>query len=297
MASVAPLLFWESSTIDVLDEARLVTEDDTPLDSILTEKQERILSEPPYTSWSGPPPREDGAPRPFAVLANVGLFYSPKGEHVVPDLMLSLDVTIPQDLSQKHNRSYFLWRYKKPPEVVIEMVSNQKGGELDTRRSRYAAIGVKYYVVYDPLGELGDVALRSFELHGSTYVEMVRPWFEEVGLGLVEWGGTFEGLRRRWLRWCTRDGKVLPTGEERAAEEKARADNEKARADNEKARAAEEKARAETAEARASNEKARAETAETRAETAETRASNEKARAERLAARLRALGLNPDDDP
>jgi hypothetical protein len=99
----------------------------------------------------------------------------------------------------------------------------------------------------------------------------------------VEWEGTFERIRRRWLRWCTRDGEVLPTGEERAAQEKARAETAEARADNEKAHAAEEKARAD-------NEKARA-------ETAEARADNQKARAERLAARLRALGLDPDNDP
>jgi hypothetical protein len=262
MASVAPELFWESSTIDVLDEAQWVTEDDTPLDSILTEKQERLLTEPLYTSWSGPPPREDGAPRPFAVLANVGLFSTPKEDPVVPDVMLSLDVAIPQDLGQKGNRTYALWRYQKAPEVVIEIVSNTKGGELDTRQARYARLGVKYYVVYDPLGELGEVSLRAFELHGAAYVEMVRPWFEDVGLGLLEWEGTFEKIHRPWLRWHTRDGKVVPTGSERAAEEKARAEMAEVRADDEKARA-----------------------------------DDEKARAERLAARLRALGLNPDDDP
>jgi hypothetical protein len=267
MASVAPMLPREPSEIDAPDETLLVTEDDSPLDGILTEKQERVLSRPLYASWSGPLPREDGARRPFAVLANVGLFSTPEEEPVVPDLMLSLDVTIPQDLGEKKNRSYFLWRYGKPPDIVIEIVSNKKGGELGKRRERYARMRVAYYVVYDPLGELGEVPLRAFELHGDVYVELVRPWFEHVGLGLVEWEGTFEGIHRRWLRWCGRDGEVLPTGEERAADEKARADNEKARADNEKARA--------------DNERARAD--------------NEKAHRERLATRLRALGIDPDD--
>ena len=147
--------------------------------------------------------------------------------------MLSLDVTIPQDIGEKKNRLYFLWRYKKQLEVVIEIVSNKKGGELGTRQARYAGLGVKYYVVYDPLGELGEVPLRAFELHGAAYVELVRAWFEDVGLGLAEWEGTFEGILRRWLRWCTRDGKVLPTGEERADNEKARAETAEARADSE----------------------------------------------------------------
>ena len=138
MASVAPLLASrELSDIEAPDESLLVTEDDTPLDGILTEKQERLLTEPAYTSWSGPLPGEDGAPRPFAVLANVGLFSTPEEQPVVPDVMLSLDVSIPPELEEKKNRAYFLWRYGKPPEVVIEIVSNKKGGELDARRTRY----------------------------------------------------------------------------------------------------------------------------------------------------------------
>jgi Uma2 family endonuclease len=205
------------------DDSLLVTEDDTPLDAILTEKQERVLTEPVYSSWSGPPPGPDGLRRPFAVLANVGLFSTPQDQPVVPDVMLSLDVAIPQDLEEKKNRSYFLWRYKKPPEVVIEIVSNRKGGELGERRRRYAQMGVAHYVVYDPLRELSKATLRAFELRKGKYVRLVRPWFEGVGLGLVEWDGTFEEIRRSWLRWCTRDGALVLTGAERAEKAEARA--------------------------------------------------------------------------
>ena len=75
-----------------------------------------------------------------------------------------------------------------------------------------------------------------------------------------EWDGAFEGLRGRWLRWCTRDG-LVPTGAERAESEKARAENEKARAG-----------------------------------AAEAEAERERERAARLAARLRALGVDPESD-
>lgn len=265
MVSVAPLLaspHGARSDIDEPDESLLVTEDDTPLDGILTEKQERLLSEPVYTSWSGPPPGDDGAPRPFAVLANVGLFSTPAEQPVVPDVMLSLDVTIPPELEEKKNQSYFLWRYGKPPEVVIEIVSNKKGGELGARRARYARMRVEFYVVYDPLLLLGDVPLCAFELRGRSYVALARPWFESVGLGLVEWQGTFEGIHRPWLRWCTRDGKAVPTGAERADMAETRADM-----------------------------------AETRAHQEQTRADTAEARAQRMAARLRELGIDPDGDP
>ena len=49
----------------------VVTEDDTPVDNIFAEKQQRLLVEPLYSSWPGP-----GDGRPFLALANVGLFYA-----------------------------------------------------------------------------------------------------------------------------------------------------------------------------------------------------------------------------
>ena len=216
---------------DEPDIAGLVIEDDTPVDSIVTEKQERLLTDALYSSWSGPPPARDGQARPFAAFANVGLFSSSLEPPVVPDVMLSLDVSIPGDQTEKKNRSYFMWRYGKPPEVVIELVSHTPGAELTEKFERYRKIGVAHYIVYDPLGELGNVALRAFELRGGLYVVGGHTWFEAVGLGLIEWDGVFEGFDSRWLRWCTRDGSVIPTGAERALAAGARASTAEARAE------------------------------------------------------------------
>jgi hypothetical protein len=211
------------------DVSNLVIDDDTPVNGILSEQQQRLLTEPLYSSWTGPPRAEDEEPRCFAALANVGLFFSPDEPPVVPDVMLSLDVSIPEDLVPKKNRSYFLWRFGKPPEVVIEIVSNREGDELGEKLRRYRRIRISYYVVYDPLDQLGGPVLRTFELRGDLYVPIDRPWFEGVGLGLVEWEGAFEGMRGRWLRWCTRDGRVVPTGAERAETAEARAERLAAR--------------------------------------------------------------------
>jgi Uma2 family endonuclease len=205
------------------DVTGLVTEDDTPVDSILSEKQARLLTEPLYSSWSGPPPSDEQESRCFAVLANVGLFPSPNEQPVVPDVMLSLDVSVSNDLQEKKNRSYFVWRFGKPPEVVIELVSNREGEELGEKLRRYRRMRVSYYVVYDPLHELGKESLHTFELRGDLYVAIDRPWFESVGLGLIEWEGVFEGTGGQWLRWCTRDARVVPTGAERAETAEARA--------------------------------------------------------------------------
>src|SRR5258707_14676676 len=69
------------------DLSKLITEDDTPVDSIFAEKQQRLLTHPLYCSWPGP-----GEGRPFLALANVGYFYSYRKPSLVPDMMLGLDV-------------------------------------------------------------------------------------------------------------------------------------------------------------------------------------------------------------
>lgn len=234
------------------DYTSIVTEDDTPVDNFQSEKQQRLLVEPLYSSWV------PGVP--FIAAANVGLFYALKQNPIVPDAFLSLGVDIPDDWSQKQNRSYFAWEIGKFPEVVIEVVSNRKGGELDDKKNDYARIGIACYAVFDPLkqlqgkDELNGSLLKVWALEQKKYVELSEPlWLESVGLGLTLWEGTFEGRQDLWLRWCDRQGQVIPTGAEgREIERQGR-------------------------------------------EVERQRAESERQRAERLAERLRAMGVNPDE--
>jgi hypothetical protein len=246
------------------DISHLITEDDEPVDSILSEKQQRLLTEPLYSSWSGPLPEEDGLPRFFLALANVGFFPTPENPALVPDMLLSADVQVDEDLTKKENRSYFQWRHGKAPDVVVELVSNRKGGELGERFRRYRRAGVSYYVVYDPLHRLGEVVLHAFQLAGNLYQRMGAPRFETLGLALIEWHGTFENHTGTWLRWCTLDGKLIPTGAERAEEAGKRAEDADKRAE-------EAGKRAEDADKRAEDERKRAEDADKRAALAEER--------------------------
>ncbi len=246
----------------------LVTEDDTPVDNIFSEKQQRLLTEPLYSSWQGP-----GGGRRFVVMSNVGLFYAIRQPPYVPDALLSLDVELPSDLWPKEHRSYFVWEYGKSPEVVIEVVSNREGGE-DTEKLRgYARIGIRYYAIYDPERLLSEEVLRSYRLEGLTFQRMAgRIWYPEVGLGLELWQGRYEGCEATWLRWVDGEGRVIPTGCERAEVERLRAEAERLRAEAERQRADAERQKAE-------EEKRRAEL--------------ERARAERLAEQLRKLGVDP----
>jgi len=51
----------------------------------------------------------------------------------------------------------------------------------------------------------------------------------DLGLSLTLWQGVFEGHQDTWLRWCDAEGRLIPTGEERA--HRAEAEVEKLRAE------------------------------------------------------------------
>jgi len=192
------------------DNSQIIQEDDTPLDSFLNEKQQRLLTE----VLSGYQLNDD---IPFIVAANVGIFRNVRLPAIVPDVFLSLNVTIPNDWKDRNIRSYLLWEFGKPPEIVIEVVSPTPGNELGSKLTDYARLGIMYYVVYDPLGELSESPLQIFQLQGGRYAPKTDSWFPLVGLGLTLWQGIFEGANGTWLRWCDAEGNVIPTVEELAA--------------------------------------------------------------------------------
>ena len=274
-------LLNDEEIVTELDISHLRIEDDTPVDNLQSEKQQRLLVEPLYSSKP--------IPSPFLAATNVGLFYKLKGDPIVPDMMLSLGVQCADDFSQRENRSYFVWEFGKLPEVCIEIVSNAEGDELTlsrkwqqkgkttVKKDLYAQIRIPYYVVFDPLrqiqgqSEMNGALLRVWSKSVGRYTEMTPAegisdvgqmvWLEEVELGLTLWSGQFEEeVTRVWLRWCDRNGQVIPTGAERAETERLRAETEQERAEMER-----------------------------------QGREIERQRAERLAERLRALGVNPDE--
>ena len=198
----------------------LVTEDDTPVDNVFSEKQQRLLTESLHTSWAGP-----GEGQPFVAMANVGLFYGIRLPAVVPDVLLSLNVALPPDVWPKSARSYLTWEYSKAPDVVIEVVSNHEGGEDSQKLALYAQIGVRYYVIFDPQRLLSGEMLRAYRLQVYSFERMAEPvWFPEVGLGLRLWDGLYEDLDATWLRWVDAQGVPIPTGKEGMNSARQRAD-------------------------------------------------------------------------
>ncbi len=246
--AIAPLPQEEWPNVE-----NLVTEDEKPVDNMFSDKEQRLLTESLYSSWAGP-----GEGRTFLAAANVGMFYSVKQPPLVPDVLLSLDVELPADLQLKRNRSYFFWEYGKPPDAVIEIVSNREGDEATRKLRMYERLNVPYYVIHDPFRQLGDERLRIYEWTARGYVALTEAWLPKVGLGLRLWQGLYEDLEDEWLRWCDREGHLVLTGAERAHQEQQRAEQEYQRAEQER-----------------------------------LRAEQEHQRAERMAAKLRELGIEP----
>jgi regulator of protease activity HflC (stomatin/prohibitin superfamily) len=130
-----------------------------------------------------------------------------------------------------------------------------------------------------------------FQLVGRQYVEIApdehgRRWSNVLNLSL--------GIEARKLRYFTADGELVPTLEEeneQALQDVQQAWEEAERA-REEARLAERHAKREAQ--RAKQETQRAEQEAQRAEQEAQRAEHEAQRAGRLAAKLRELGLDPD---
>ncbi|MEP0980027.1 Uma2 family endonuclease [Leptolyngbya sp. AS-A5] len=175
-------LLNDEDIITELDISHLMIEDDTPVNNFQPEKHQRLLVEPLYSSKA--------LPAPFLAAANVGLFYKLKGDLIVPDVMLSLGAQC-ADFSERRNRSYFVWEFGKVPEVCIEIVSNQEGdevalsqksrqkGKATAKKDIYAQIGVRCYVVFDPLqqiqADMNGALLRVWAIAQSGYVELTPP--------------------------------------------------------------------------------------------------------------------------
>lgn len=234
----------------VPDAEQLITEDDTPVDNLASEKHQRLLVGSLYSALKD---------QKFIAAANVGVYHTDGEPAIVPDVFVSFDVEVPQDWWKKQNRCYLVWKFGKPPEIAIEIVSNSVGEELGEKLEIYQHMRVSYYIVFDPTHQLSEDTLRIYELRGRRLVLMQETWLDQVGLGLTLWEGEFEGRQDTWLRWCDQAGTVLATGDERASQ----------------------------AENRASQ-------AETALEQERLAREQAEAKAQQLAERLRSMGIDPD---
>lgn len=181
---------------------------------------------------------------------------------------------VPPLLNGITRRSYVMWQEIVAPVIAIEFVSG-KGKEERDKTSPFEnkdakagkfwvyeqAIRIPFYAIY----EVEKAAVEVYKLTGGSYKKCkpnTRGHYpiEPMGVELGIWQGDYANQILPWLRWWDAEGNLLLSGDERAKQEAQRADDEAQRAEQET-----------------------------------QRANDEAQRAERMAAKLRELGINPDD--
>jgi Uma2 family endonuclease len=230
MSPAQPKLELEPEWVPKFED--LIPEDDDPVDNLFSETQQRLLTEPLYSSWAQP-----GQEHTFLAAANIGIYYMASSPSIGPDVLLSLGVQVPTGFWSREHRSYYIWEWGKAPDLVIEIISKTVRSEDTTKKDTYARIRVGYYVIFDPNGYLMPETLTVYRWNDFSYERQATANFPALGLGLTLWEGEYEGKRDRWLRWVDAAGQLIPTGKERGDQEHARAEAEYTRAEAERARA------------------------------------------------------------
>jgi Uma2 family endonuclease len=185
-------------------------------------------------------------------------------------------------LDGEYRRSYVLWKEFVAPLIAIEFVSGNGSEERDAtppsetkKAGKFwvyeQAIRIPFYVIFNGWQDHVEV----YQLLNGRYAKMqpndrghypITPMAVEIGL--QQEGAT------TWLRWWDDSGNLLLTGDERAIAEKQARLGAEAIANQERLIAAQERL------------------AKEQAEQAQKQAEQ---KAQRLAERLRALGLDPDE--
>jgi Uma2 family endonuclease len=128
--------------------------------------------------------------------------------------------------------SYVMWQEVVAPFLVVELLSPGTEDEdlgktlrvVDRPPTKWQVyeqiLRLPYYAIFDRYTDI----FRLFRLVATQYKEVdlvdKRYWFEELGLGLGLWTGSYEGFDRPWLRWYNESGWI-PTPQEQAEAQRA----------------------------------------------------------------------------
>lgn len=196
------------SDLDLPTSEELPCSDDTPVDN---ERQNDIpnwLKAILTIIWAE---REDWF---FGV--DMGI-YDREGQRrrtpIIPDGFLSLGVVRRKRVGGR--LSYVLIEENNiPPVLVLEYISQTYGDEYGSKMQKYAQLGVRYYVLYNPEYYQRDRhdPFEVYALDGGKYVRQPGEpiWMPEVGLGIGRVQGQLEGVEQEWLSWYDQEGNPYP---------------------------------------------------------------------------------------
>jgi Uma2 family endonuclease len=220
------------------------------------------------------------APTLDVFIAGDLLWYPIEGDNVT---CLAPDVMVVFGRPKGDRGSYKQWQEQNiPPQVVFEILSpSNSKREIQEKRDFYDTHGVEEFYVYDP----DRFRLSGWIRDSGTLLPIanMEGWISpRLSIRFTKIHGSLEIYRP--------DGRRFLTSlelEERAMAAEAEIQVERDRAEREQERAEQEYQRAQQERQRAQQERERA-------EQEHQRAQQEHQRAERLAAQLRALGIEPE---
>ena len=172
---------------------------------------------------------------------------------------------------KRERKSWVVWEEDHAPNVIIELLSESTATHDKTGKKQIYQdqLRVPEYFWYDPFNS-DDWA--GFALQNGIYQPLAldqnnRLISQQLNLALVRWQGLYKGVEAIWLRWETLNGELMLLPEELAQQ----------------------------AEQKANQAEQKANQAEQKANQAEQKANQAEQRAEQLAARLRAMGIDPEE--
>ncbi len=190
-----------------------------------------------------------------------------------PKAVVAPDVFVVFGVGNQQRRVYKTWEEgDRVPDFVLEITSKSTASEdQGTKKGLYAYLGVREYFQYDPTGDYLELGLKGFTLHEGNYFPLES---EDLSTGGLQIWSSVLGLYLRleedqFRFWdAGRQGPLLTYRElDRSRQQQFQ---------------------------RAEQEHQRAEQEFQRAEQEHQRAEQERQRAEKMAAQLRALGIDPD---
>ncbi len=107
----------------------------------------------------------------YYIIGNIFLFYEEKNPNArrSPDVMLVKGVST----APPERESFKVWEEKAVPNLVIELTSKGTADEdQGPKKELYQRLGVKEYLLFDPLGEYLPRPLVAYRLIGGQYEEL-----------------------------------------------------------------------------------------------------------------------------
>ena len=264
-----------------LEDYTLLTEDDLPCDDdeVMETQRHKMQMDLLIDTLH---PWLQAHPNGGYAGGDMFVYYSPnqvKNEDFKgPDFFAALGV------SNRERKSWVCWQEGKPPDIVIELLSDSTAANDKTHKKQVYQdrLKVREYYWFDPWNP-SDWA--GFQLQSGGYVEIPidaqgKMTSQVFNLALVRWEGQYFGVDAIWLRWAYSNGTLLPSREEIAEQAQT------------EARQAQTEARQAQTEARQAQTEARQ--AQTEARQAQTEARQAQAQVRQIVLNLRQVGMGSE---